>query len=143
MNNLYRLVYTSFRKPECTDDEINNILSACNKNNPGRDVTGVLLHSENRFIQYMEGDKEELEKLFNHIKTDDRHTAVNKRNFETISERLFPSWEMGYRDLSANEMVYQTEVSPQNKETIDQLFEGTSTIDDRGIRLLRIFSKVS
>ena len=57
MSDLYRLVYTSFRKPKCDDGEIKNILDACKRNNPRRNITGILMHSDSRFIQYIEGSK--------------------------------------------------------------------------------------
>ncbi len=56
--SLYQLVYTSVRKPGCDDYEIKKILESCKRNNPSKDITGVLLHSENHFIQYLEGSKD-------------------------------------------------------------------------------------
>ncbi len=143
MTNLYRLVYTSFRKPECTDEEIDKILQACKKNNPAIDMTGVLLHSDKRFIQYIEGDKAQVESLFEHIKTDDRHASVNQRAFDPIDERLFPSWEMGYKDLSSGKLNLETNSSAETKASFDKLFDQNELSDDYGLRLLKIFDRVN
>lgn len=141
MSDLYRLVYTSFRKSNCTDEEIENILASCKKNNPGRDVTGVLIHSENRFIQYMEGPKERVEELYTLKQTDPRHTSVNKRNFEPIKERVFPSWEMGYKNVSGNGVTLQSDVSESDKKSFDKTLNGEIDFNDHGMRLLNMFFK--
>lgn len=141
MSTLYRLVYTSFRKPECNEKEIENILNACKKNNPGRDVTGVLLHSEKRFIQYIEGEKDQVLDLYELIKDDPRHTSLNKRNFEPISERIFPSWEMGYKDV--DHVQFDTEASSLNQRTFNRLIKGELDFDDNAVRILQLFFKMA
>jgi len=40
---------------ECDDSEIDKILDSAKRNNPGLDITGVLLYTEKKFIQYLEG----------------------------------------------------------------------------------------
>lgn len=141
MSNLYRLIYTSFRRQECDDHEIQKILDACKKNNPGRNVTGVLLHSDSRFIQYMEGARGDVKELYEHIKTDPRHTAVNQRNFEPIEERVFPSWEMGYKDLSSGEVSFDSDITEKDKEAFNDLLSGETDFSNQGMRLLQLFSK--
>lgn len=84
-----------------------------------------------------------MEQLYNSITTDKRHTAVHKRSFTPIDERLFPSWEMAYRDLSSKAMNYQTSVSGKDKITFDEIFESDQEINDHGVRLLRIFAEVT
>lgn len=136
--SLYRLVYTSLRKPECDDAEIQKILDACTRNNPGRAVTGVLLHSDRRFIQYIEGPLKDLEDLFDLIKNDPRHTAVNKRDFQPIDKRLFPSWEMGYKDIT-HKIGFHSNVSSTNKTKFDQIFDEEIDFTNKGMRLLQVF----
>ena len=139
MRNLYRLVYTSFRKPNCTEQEINKILASCKKNNPDRDITGVLVHSDKRFIQYIEGSKEEVESLYQLIEKDERHTAVNKRSFEPIDKRLFPSWEMGYKDLGSSKLVLQTDFEEADRRKFEGIINSELDFDNDGLRLLQLF----
>ncbi len=141
MNNLYRLVYTSVRKPECDDQEIQNILDACKRNNPDDNLTGVLLHSKNRFIQYIEGNKDTVRSLYNKVKGDARHTAVNERDFSSIQERVFPGWNMGYKD--ADSIEYHTTVSRKDRNQLDEIIEGKMDFKDRGITVLRLFYELS
>ena len=141
MSTLYRLVYTSFRKPACDENEIQNILASCKKNNPGREITGVLLHSDKRFIQYMEGDKEEVLSLYELIKDDPRHTSVNQRDFGPIDERIFPSWEMGFKDV--DKVEFDTETSDSDKATFNGLIKGELDFDDNALRTLQLFFKMA
>ena len=62
--NLHRLIYTSVRKAECDDQEISNILASAEKNNVHADITGILLHSKDRFLQYIEGEPQKIKSLY-------------------------------------------------------------------------------
>lgn len=142
MKNLYRLVYTSSRKPNCTDEEIEKILNSCKRNNPSKDLTGVLLHSEKRFLQYLEGDKDELQRLYELIQKDDRHGGVNKRDFTEIEERMFPSWSMSYRDVSKSTIEFNTQLPEKDKALFRELVHGEGLIPNRGVRLIKTFFKL-
>lgn len=139
MNNLYRLVYTSVRGAQCDEKEIENIVSACRRNNPGRDITGVLLYSNKRFIQYLEGTDQEVRELYELIKEDPRHSGVMERAFEPIKERMFPAWAMGYKDLDRNELAYKTAISNEDKAVFQAMITGDSNYSDLAIRKLKLF----
>jgi len=139
MNDLYRLVYTSFRKSNCDEKEIENILNVCKRNNPGRDVTGILMHSKSRFIQYIEGAKKEVEALYELIKDDPRHTSVNLRSMERIDERVFPSWEMGYKDLENEGLAFQTDATQEDKQAIEKIINSELDFTNEGVRVLQLF----
>ncbi len=141
MSSLHRLVYTSFRKSNCDEKEIEKILESCKKNNPQRDITGILLHSDKRFIQYIEGQKDEVLELYNLIKDDDRHTSVNQRNFEPIDKRIFPSWEMGYKDV--DKIEFDTEASNEDQNTFNGLIKDELDFDDNALRILQLFFKMA
>lgn len=142
MSDLYKLVYTSSRRPHCDEQEIQNILSACQRNNPHKDITGILLHCKNRFFQYLEGDKDAIMALYNRIKTDHRHGGVNMRYYGPITERLFPSWEMGYKDLD-EELRFNTDVSSKDEEIFKALVEEESYSDTAGLRILKLFFEMA
>jgi hypothetical protein len=143
MKNLHRLIYTSSRKATCDDGEIEKILNSCNKNNSSKDITGVLLHSEKRFLQYLEGDKSEIMQLFDTIKLDERHGGVNLRYFSPINERLFPSWHMGYKDVNKKNTHFQTNIKAEDKEIFRSLIEDKQQSETEGIRVLKLFFELS
>ncbi len=142
MSSLYKLVYTSSRRPHCDEQEIQNILASCRKNNPGKDITGILIHSKNRFLQYLEGDKDEIMELFERIKQDKRHGGVNLRYYSPIDERIFPSWQMGYKNLD-QQLDFHTKASSSDQEIFSQLIENTDYSEVEGLRILKLFFEMA
>lgn len=143
MNTLFKLVYTSSRRPHCDDQEIERILAACRRNNPQKNVTGILIHSQQRFLQYLEGEKDEIYHLYEHIKLDDRHGGVNLRYFSPIDERLFPSWQMGYKDLDQQAMVFQSTITPTDQVVFKELIETNAQNEIEGLRVLKLFFEMA
>lgn len=143
MSNLSCLVYTSFRKPNCDDNEIQNILQACKTNNKPKGITGVLLYSDKRFLQYLEGDENEIKRLYDKIKGDSRHAAVTQRDFKPIQQRLFPSWEMAHKEYSDENLAYNTSYSPEHKQLLEKLMNDSLDFKNEGIKVLQLFFKTS
>ncbi|WP_224998553.1 BLUF domain-containing protein [Cesiribacter sp. SM1] len=123
MNFLYQLVYTSQRNPACTDTEIQNILESCKRNNPSKDITGVLLHSDDHFIQYLEGDKDII-KLYDLIKEDSRHRNAVLLSYGPLKERAFPSWHMGYKNLPKDQVDFLTESNEADRKLFNSIIKG-------------------
>ena len=123
----------------CDESEIKKILASCEKNNPSHGLTGILLHSENRFIQYIEGEPAKLLALYDTIKEDPRHTAVNQRSFAPIEKRMFPSWHMGYKNIESDKIEFNTSISAANKKNFEGLITGKDQYNDRGLTILKLF----
>jgi hypothetical protein len=121
---LAHLAYVSTRKPNCTDAEIDNILDSCKINNPPLNITGVLLYSQNKFIQYVEGESADLMSLYDKIKTDSRHEKAVMLSFGPIPEKIFPSWHMGSRKLASSEIDYATDIDAADKAVFEKLING-------------------
>lgn len=136
--NLYQLVYSSARNANCTDEEIQKILASCERNNPTQNITGVLLHSGNNFIQYLEGDKDII-KLYDRIKGDPRHSRVVLLSYGPIRERTFPSWHMGFKNLTRDDLNFHTSVSEEDKKIFKQLVQGDQGINVNAVNLLKRF----
>lgn len=91
---LSQLVYVSNRKPSCTPAEIEKILQACKKNNPPLNITGVLLYSDTKFIQLVEGESKVIMDLYDKIKLDSRHSNPMMIAYGPIATKAFPSWHI-------------------------------------------------
>lgn len=143
MSSLYKLIYTSSRRPNCDTTEIDKILASCKRNNPSKDVTGVLLHSKQRFIQYLEGDKDKIMHLFEAIKKDERHGGVNLRYYARIEKRIFPSWHMGYKNISYNSTVFQTAITKEDQIAFQKLIEDQDQSEVEGLRILKLFFEMA
>lgn len=135
MTNLYQLVYTSVRNSICSDKEIQSILSSCEKNNPTKNITGILLHSENRFIQYLEGDKDII-KLYDLIKSDSRHKQPILLSYGPLKERVFPSWHMGYKNLPKERIDFLTTGDSKDKKVFESIIKGEKQSGVAAVNLL-------
>lgn len=135
---LSQLAYVSTRKLNCTDHEIEKILASCKKNNPPLAITGILLYSNTKFIQLVEGDFKIINDLYNKIKTDPRHDTLRLISLGPIKEKSFPSWHMGARKIEGNEVDFKTEITKEDKDIFDKILSGK---EESGAKVLSLLKK--
>jgi hypothetical protein len=97
---LVRLLYASRSKPEHVQENLLTILNQARSHNPSNGITGVLCHSENVFMQVLEGGREAVNQLYSHILRDPRHYDVVLLDYEEIQERRYSGWTMGQANLN-------------------------------------------
>ena len=99
---LVRLLYASRAVEPIDAKMLESILEESRSYNRKRGITGMLCSYEegNGFLQVLEGSREEINRLYNTIVQDDRHTDVVLLAYEEITERKFANWRMGRIDLS-------------------------------------------
>ncbi|MFM8768867.1 MAG: BLUF domain-containing protein [Rubrivivax sp.] len=97
---LVRLMYASRAVPALDQEELVTILRQSKANNPSSGVTGVLCFSGGIFLQVLEGGRSAVNRLYNRIVADSRHTEVELLLYEEIGERRVASWSMGQVNLS-------------------------------------------
>ncbi len=138
---LSHLAYVSVRKKNCTDEEIEKILAACKINNAPLDITGVLLYSESKFIQYVEGESSALMSLYDKIKKDVRHEKAVMISYNPIAKRIFPSWQMGSRKIATDDISFVSDITPGDKELFKKIVTGKETEGAKVQDLLMKFFK--
>ena len=136
---LSQLVYVSNRKATCSDEEIQKILQSCEKNNPSLNITGVLLYSDRKFIQMVEGESNVLTKLYDKIKEDPRHSNVMMISYGPIKEKSFPSWHMGARQIKGSEVDFKTTISDDDKAVFSKILNGQEANGEKVLSLLKKF----
>jgi Sensors of blue-light using FAD len=97
---LVRLLYVSRLVQNNGNDAIEQILSESRLHNPPLGITGILVYGDGLFLQAIEGGRQQVSQLYNHITRDKRHTDVVLLHFEEITERRFGSWTMGQVNLA-------------------------------------------
>ena len=97
---LVRLMYASRAVPTVDQEELLAIVRKSKANNPAAGITGVLCFSEGIFLQALEGGRSAVNKLYNRIASDSRHTDVELLCYEEIGERRFAGWSMGQVNMS-------------------------------------------
>ena len=97
---LVRLMYASRALPSIGQEELHTILRKSQANNPALGVTGVLCFSQGVFLQVLEGGRTAVNRLYNRIVADPRHTQVELLSYEEIAERRFACWSMGQVEMA-------------------------------------------
>jgi hypothetical protein len=97
---LVRLMYVSRAVPALDHEELLAIVRRSRADNPGLGITGVLCYSGGIFLQVLEGGRSAVNRLYQRIVADPRHTQVELLAYEEIAERRFAGWAMGQVELS-------------------------------------------
>ncbi len=97
---LVRLLYVSRAVNKDSAQAIESILESSRSHNLGHGITGVLCYGGGVFLQAIEGGRDAVNRLYNHIVADERHTDVVLLHYEEIAERRFGGWTMGQVNLS-------------------------------------------
>jgi Sensors of blue-light using FAD len=97
---LVRLMYASRAVPAVDQEELQTILRQSKNRNPQHGITGVLCLSHGIFLQVLEGGRSAVNRLYNTIAADTRHTQVELLLYQEIGERRFAGWSMGQVNMS-------------------------------------------
>ncbi len=97
---VFRMLYVSGATRPMTPTDLDEILAVSRRNNAREDVTGVLLWAEGAFIQVLEGDERKVRELAKRISHDTRHRNFMVLVEQTVPERVFGEWAMGYKHLA-------------------------------------------
>lgn len=89
-----RVVYRSVCSPDFRSSDLLEIIAASERNNPGRQITGFLIHDQDRFFQLFEGPANETSALLATLKTDPRHHSLEVLEKCETGIRWFPDWRM-------------------------------------------------
>ncbi len=94
------ICYVSSAVERLNQDQLINLLRECHENNRQHQITGMLLYNGfGTFIQVIEGEENEVDRLYANIRRDDRHQRVNLLRRVSVDQRDFPDWEMGFSNL--------------------------------------------
>jgi hypothetical protein len=102
--SLYCLVYTSVSTQRMSDNELKDMLKISRKRNEASGITGMLLYLDPFFIQVLEGEDTVISQLFDRIKKDPRHHKASPIYKESIQERYFKNWTMGFEQINGEKI---------------------------------------
>lgn len=97
---LVRLLYASRVVDGTICDVVQAIVNQSRQHNPQHGITGVLCHSEQVFMQVLEGGRDAVNALYNNILRDSRHSDVILLDYEEITERRYAGWTMGQANMA-------------------------------------------
>lgn len=96
---LQSIAYVSTAVRLLDGNQLLELLNTSRERNHREHITCLLLYSNGRFIQCIEGPEAALRNLYADITVDSRHKNVTLLVDEPISGRDFGSWTMGYVPL--------------------------------------------
>jgi hypothetical protein len=99
---MHQLLYASSTSRDCSEQQLEEILTASRRNNPKLGVTGMLLYCEGGFMQVLEGTPDVLASLYARIAMDKRHWNA-RILLDRQAPRTFGDWSMGFRALRNGE----------------------------------------
>ena len=102
-NHLVRLVCTSVKSDSCDDAAVDAFVAQASESNSAHDVTGMLLHTETRFLQVLEGPEEAVTVAFENITNDPRHSSCQMVACDPVSSREFAGLSLGATSVSEAE----------------------------------------
>ena len=97
---LVRLLYASRATAPVEADTLASILKKSRTHNAAAGVTGLLCFSGGIFLQVLEGGRMPVNRLYQRIAADSRHTDVALLSYSEITERSFAGWSMGQVNLA-------------------------------------------
>jgi Sensors of blue-light using FAD len=104
---LIQLTYASRTSSVFKNDDLASILKASQRNNARVGVTGALCLANGIFLQQLEGDRTEVNRLYHRILADPRHREPAVLDFAEITSRRFTSWDMGsLAPVAANRHIF-------------------------------------
>lgn len=93
---LLSLVYASKAVVGFTRADLQELLTRSRESNTGDAISGMLLFKDHRFLQLLEGPADAVRAKMRLIREDARHYDVSVLLEESVLERQFPDWTMGY-----------------------------------------------
>ena len=122
---LVRLLYVSREVDNKTANLAESSLDRFRESNTQNDITGVLCEGEGLFLQVLEGERSNLNKLYASILRDTRHKDIELLYFEEIKERFFDAWTMEYIHIK---FLYQA-IKNQHPDFDHYLYPGKLSIE--------------
>lgn len=99
---LSRLIYASEVAQDLSPEGLQALLTTARQCNRLHDVSGMMAFDSRYFLQAVEGSREALSQLYSNLVRDRRHKRLVLLSFESIEQRNFSDWTMGFAAADAS-----------------------------------------
>ncbi|WP_281560553.1 BLUF domain-containing protein [Thalassomonas sp. RHCl1] len=97
---MIHLIYISSATSWPTERDLTELLEQARARNIRQNITGLLLYGNATYMQVLEGEEKDVHEIYSAIKKDPRNNSVVTLLEEEITERDFPDWSMGFKNLT-------------------------------------------
>ena len=102
--SVYQVLYHSRARAAPTEAQLQELLAQSGAYNARHQITGLLLYSDGRFVQALEGAEADVRALYARIQRDPRHEQVVTVSAGPGPQRRFPDWSMGFGQVAGAEV---------------------------------------
>ncbi len=137
---MFQLAYISKAKVSISPDELTDLSNDAGTRNQTINVTGMLLYHNGSFFQFLEGNEQVINDLYEHIAKDPRHSNCEIIYAHEAGNRLFSDWFTRHISFEYLEEILGKEVS----EDLGELMAGELIDQDETARIVnKVTSMVS
>ncbi len=97
---MHAIAYVSTASDDFTHGDLAGIVGDYRRNNEALGITGVLLHCDGNFMQYIEGPEEAVRATYERLLGCELHHQVNEILNQPIERREFAEWTLGFSEAS-------------------------------------------
>jgi hypothetical protein len=94
---MHHIIYLSWAVSPFTSLQLKELLTLARRRNTELAITGLLLYGNQRFMQILEGEEEEVRALYELIKRDPNHHCIIAYADKPIAQRTFAQWAMAFQ----------------------------------------------
>jgi hypothetical protein len=94
--SIFQLAYISAARVPFSEQDLRALLAKARIKNKRLDISGMLVHSNASFLQFLEGPEPDVTRLFETISADERHCKILRMFASNETSRGFEGWSMGY-----------------------------------------------
>ena len=98
----YAVSYVSTCAPNLSNEIISDLFENAVKFNNQENITGFLIHSNDNFYQFIEGEKDSIAKLYAKIEKDNRHTNLIKFIEKPVSGTLNDGYICDFKTVTSD-----------------------------------------
>jgi len=98
--SLFYTIYASSATIRLSQHDLLELLKKARLKNEAHGLTGMLLYRDGTYLQFLEGQRADIDSLLKRLGDDPRHQAIRILREGTVPERLFPDWSMAYKNLA-------------------------------------------
>lgn len=102
---MFQVIYISAAVEPMRPAALERLLATCRANNERFGLTGLLVYKDDRFMEALEGPKENVKRMYASIREDERHEGLIQMVGWPVGERDFPGRPMAFRADGASEIV--------------------------------------
>ncbi|MBT8276229.1 MAG: BLUF domain-containing protein [Bacteroidia bacterium] len=107
---MYTICYVSSARVNITEDELTDLFGITEKNNIGKNITGILLYESGKFLQVLEGEETVLKNLYEKIEADSRHNNIFVILNQKCKRRIFEKYASRFSIVKSKEELQTIEI---------------------------------